>query len=104
MLRTARLLAFQTISYWSPLQACKSSTCGASHSFSVACIVYARCGCACRYARAPSSFETGQLLLRRVAGAGGAGGECALHLGAGAGAEAEASLVHEQVLPTFPAL
>ena len=61
-----------------------------------------RSGCACRYARAPSSFETGQLLLRRVAGAGGAGGaagECALHLGAGAGAEAEASLVHEQARP-----
>ena len=52
------------------------------------------------YARAPASFETGQLLLRRVAVAGGArgeAGECALHLGAGAGAEAEASLVQEQV-------
>ncbi|KAK9842042.1 hypothetical protein WJX81_005814 [Elliptochloris bilobata] len=53
------------------------------------------------YARAPSSFETGQLLLRRVAAAGGAGGaagEGTLHLGAGAGAEAEASLVHEQIV------
>lgn len=54
-----------------------------------------------RYARAPASFETDQLLLRRVATAGGVGvgaaGECTLHLGAGAGAEAEASLVQEQV-------